>query len=56
MLQDTTMAAKHVLGAVHIIKAAGGLQALGLSDIVRGILYSCIYGKSLFQDPDLIWK
>lgn len=55
MLQDSKMAAKHILGAIHIIKAAGGIKALDLSDFVLGILYSCIYGKNLFSDPEAIW-
>ncbi|KAH6880359.1 hypothetical protein B0T10DRAFT_581623 [Thelonectria olida] len=52
MVRDLSMASKHVLGAVHIIREAGGVQALGLSELVICILYSCMYGKGLL-DLDL---
>ncbi|CAM1504983.1 Fc.00g106200.m01.CDS01 [Cosmosporella sp. VM-42] len=56
MLRDMSMASKHVLGAVRIIEAAGGVQALSLSDIVRYLLYSCIYGKGLPDwEPALLY-
>lgn len=41
------MAAKHMLGAIHIIQEAGGVDALGLTDLVRYIIHSCIHGKGL---------
>ncbi|KZL86877.1 hypothetical protein CI238_09218 [Colletotrichum incanum] len=52
MLHDFSMASKHVLGAVQIIHEAGGLEILGLSDVVRCVLFSCVYGKGLLNwDP-----
>ncbi|KAI0138976.1 hypothetical protein F4776DRAFT_617512 [Hypoxylon sp. NC0597] len=51
MLGDLDMASKHVLGVLQIVHMAGGFQALGLSEFVHYILYSCIHGKRLL-DPD----
>lgn len=54
MIRDITMASSHVLGAIRIIQAAGGIQNLELTDLVQYILYSCIYGKGLVDmDPDI---
>lgn len=47
MLDDLSMAAKHVVGAAEIVQAAGGPEALGLSNIVQFILGSCLRGHSL---------
>lgn len=48
------MAAKHMAGALQIVKMAGGFGALGLSEFVRYMFYSCIYGKGLMDwDPTL---
>ncbi|KAF4964767.1 hypothetical protein FSARC_7366 [Fusarium sarcochroum] len=47
MCGDYPVAAKHVLGALNMIEAAGGFEALGLNDLVCYILYSLLYGKRL---------
>ncbi|KAF3798180.1 hypothetical protein GCG54_00010526 [Colletotrichum gloeosporioides] len=49
MIQDISMASNHVLGAINIIQAAGGSQVLGLSDLVRYILYNCVHAKRLLD-------
>jgi hypothetical protein len=61
------MAAKHVLGAISMIDAAGGIEALELNNVVRYILCSLLYGKRLVDrnrelflmteslTPDSIW-
>jgi hypothetical protein len=49
MLGDISMAAKHVLGAVHIIKNAGGPGQLGLGEFVYFILWACVHGKRLLD-------
>ncbi|KAI1410438.1 hypothetical protein F5Y13DRAFT_167771 [Hypoxylon sp. FL1857] len=49
MLGDLPMASKHVSGALHIVRSAGGYNALGLSEFVQFILHSCIYGKRLLD-------
>ncbi|KAI0827813.1 hypothetical protein F5Y06DRAFT_283585 [Hypoxylon sp. FL0890] len=49
MLGDLSMASRHISGALHIIQMAGGFQALGLSEFIRYILHSCIYGKRLLD-------
>lgn len=48
-MHDNIMAAKHIRGAVRIIQSAGGMVALGLSEVVRCILYSCLYGKGFLD-------
>ncbi|KAF4987533.1 hypothetical protein FGRMN_10318 [Fusarium graminum] len=48
------MAAKHVLGAAKMIEAAGGIDTLGLNEVVRYSLCALLYGKRLLDwDPDL---
>ncbi|KAF5669995.1 hypothetical protein FHETE_4678 [Fusarium heterosporum] len=48
------MAAKHVLGAAKMIEAAGGIDKLGLNEVVRYSLCALLYGKRLLDwDPDL---
>ncbi|KAM0345069.1 hypothetical protein ACHAPU_006955 [Fusarium lateritium] len=48
------MAAKHILGAVKIIQAAGGIEKLGLNEVVRYSLCALLYGKRLLDwDSDL---
>ena len=47
MCGNYPVATKHVLGAVNMIEAAGGCEALGLNDLVRYILYGLLYGKRL---------
>lgn len=49
MLRDMATASQHVLGAIRIIQAAGGIRALGLSDLVRDLLYCYINGKGLLD-------
>lgn len=49
MNRDLPSASQHVLGALRIIQAAGGAQALGLSDLVRLLLHSQIHGKGLLD-------
>ncbi|KZL70448.1 hypothetical protein CT0861_07107 [Colletotrichum tofieldiae] len=54
MLRDMTMASRHLLGAIQIIHEAGGLEILGLSNIVRCVLDNCMYGKGILDwDPSL---
>ncbi|TEA15687.1 hypothetical protein C8034_v002283 [Colletotrichum sidae] len=53
MIQDALAATNHVLGAVQIIRAAGGLEALGLNEIVRYVLHGCVYGKGLLNNNPL---
>ncbi|OBS24715.1 hypothetical protein FPOA_05255 [Fusarium poae] len=67
MCGNHSMAAKHVLGAISMIDAAGGIEALELNDVVRYILCSLLYGKRLVDrnrelfvmteslTPDSIW-
>ncbi|KAM0270257.1 hypothetical protein ACHAQH_009498, partial [Verticillium albo-atrum] len=53
MLHDLCTASKHARGAVHIIEAAGGIQSMGLTDIVRFMLHNVIYVKRLvFEEWD----
>ncbi|KXH54062.1 hypothetical protein CSAL01_01968 [Colletotrichum salicis] len=53
MLCDMHMASKHVQGAISIIKDSGGIDALGLSEIVRSVLFSCMFGKGLLDGKTL---
>lgn len=51
-IRDMRMAASHLTGAINIIKAAGGPEALSLSNLIKCILFSCVYGKRLLDwDP-----
>lgn len=52
MLHDQFMASQHLQGALHIIEAAGGVEALGLGDLASFLLYSCIYGKRLLDGTE----
>lgn len=49
MLRDMSTASQHVLGAVRIIQAAGGIQALGLSQLICDLLYCYVNGKGFFD-------
>ena len=49
MLRDLPMASKHLLGAVQMVQLAGGPQALGLSDLARYVLDSCVLGGCLSE-------
>lgn len=49
MIQDISMASNHLLGAINIIQPTGGSQVLGLSDLVRYILYNCVHAKRLLD-------
>ncbi|KAK1520355.1 uncharacterized protein CCOS01_10474 [Colletotrichum costaricense] len=53
MLCDMHMASKHVRGAITIIRDSGGIDALGLSEIVRCVLFSCMFGKGLLDGQPL---
>ncbi|KAF4416358.1 hypothetical protein FACUT_12654 [Fusarium acutatum] len=51
---DHLVAAKHVLGAMKMVEDAGGLDRLGLSHLVRYVLYNLMFGKRLSEwDMDL---
>lgn len=51
------MAAKHLLGAVKIIEASGGISSLDLNEVVRYSLWSLVYSKRLIDwDADLYLK
>ncbi|KXH34007.1 hypothetical protein CSIM01_02342 [Colletotrichum simmondsii] len=53
MLRDMQMASKHVRGAITIVRDSGGIDALGLSEIVRCVLFSCMFGKGLSDGQPL---
>ncbi|KAH6963131.1 hypothetical protein DER45DRAFT_552516 [Fusarium avenaceum] len=54
---DHRMAAKHLLGAVKIIEASGGISSLDLNEVVRYSLWSLVYSKRLIDwDADLYLK
>ncbi|KXH26078.1 hypothetical protein CNYM01_02397 [Colletotrichum nymphaeae SA-01] len=53
MLCDMHMASKHVRGAITIIRDSGGIDALGLSEIIRCVLFSCMFGKGLLDGQPL---
>ncbi|KAK1658662.1 hypothetical protein BDP55DRAFT_564750 [Colletotrichum godetiae] len=53
MLCDMHMASKHIQGAISIIKDSGGIDTLGLSEIVRSVLFSCMFGKGLLDGRPL---
>lgn len=51
-IRDMPMAATHLAGALQIIRAAGGIEALELSGLVLFLLSSCVYAKKLLDsDP-----
>lgn len=51
------MAAKHLLGAVKMIEASGGIGNLELNGVVRYSLWSLVYSKRLIDwDTDLYLK
>lgn len=44
----------HVAGALHIVKASGGVDALGLDGMQRFLLAGCIQDKRLLDSaPDI---
>ncbi|WZH45440.1 uncharacterized protein QYS62_006499 [Fusarium acuminatum] len=48
------MAAKHILGAMKMIEASGGIANLELNEVVRYSLWSLVYSKRLIDwDTDL---
>ena len=49
MLHDLCMASKHIWGAVRIVEAAGGAEALGLSDLEQFVMHNCMHGKRLLH-------
>lgn len=54
-LQNAAMARMHLTGALHIINAAGGIEALGLSDLISYLISNCVYGKRILdEDSDVL--
>ncbi|KAH9902144.1 hypothetical protein F4778DRAFT_736448 [Xylariomycetidae sp. FL2044] len=51
MIRDLPSASQHLLGAIRIIEAAGGTQALNLSGTVRFLLRNQIEEKRLLDRP-----
>lgn len=43
------MAQMHLSGALHIVNVAGGMKALGLSDVIGFLLSSCVFGKKILD-------
>ncbi|KAH6679873.1 hypothetical protein F5X68DRAFT_234395 [Plectosphaerella plurivora] len=56
-LQNAAMARMHLTGALHIINAAGGIAALGLSDLISYLISNCVYSKRILdEEPDVLQR
>ncbi|KAK4096700.1 hypothetical protein N658DRAFT_435552 [Parathielavia hyrcaniae] len=54
IIRDMAMATAHVMGALQIIRAAGGIEVLDLSCMALFLLSSCVHGKRLLDaDPGI---